>query len=385
MKRYLHLLLAIIFSAVLGSCKKQTTVEQEIPPLQTYNTENIVPSTEPTKKIAEGNKNEATILFSLYGLYGYLDKQLQVVVPPIYRLGYNYTEHGYAMVVYGEEGRIIDREGNILFNDYGGDVSLVYDDIINYRPKGEQFYKILRFRDNIVIFDDGEGASQGPVNDDIFILVFNGYAERLFIDSSGERILTNLKIYRGSSSFREERAVVYEGENRDIRIIDINGSFYGDLDILRTESHFSEGLLPTETKDGRTGYINKDGEFAFLVPIVNYGEERLMASGFSDGYAIIQTVSDPPTLRVINNKGEYVSNELHININFPSDFKDGLSCNMINSKEYIYINTKGETVFGKVFDYADSFYQGYARIIYSGRDGLINTEGKIFWSDELVN
>ena len=37
-----------------------------------------------------------------------------------------------------------------------------------------------------------------------------------------------------------------------------------------------------------------------------------------------------------------------------------------------------------IFEYADSFFQGYARIVYQGRDGIINTSGEIFWSDEIV-
>jgi len=211
MKKLLYFLLAIIYCAVLGNCEKQRKNEQEVPPLQTYSTEPIVSGTE----TAEEKKDGFPILFSLNGLYGYLDGQLQIIIPPIYRRGYNYTEHGYARVYYEKndlsEGRILDRKGNIVFNARGGDLYLVYDDIINYRPKGEQFYRIMRFRDNTVIAD-GQGSSGGPVNNDIIIMVSNEYGERFFIDSSGKRILSNLTIHRLSRNFREERAVVYEGE-----------------------------------------------------------------------------------------------------------------------------------------------------------------------------
>jgi hypothetical protein len=37
-----------------------------------------------------------------------------------------------------------------------------------------------------------------------------------------------------------------------------------------------------------------------------------------------------------------------------------------------------------MFEKADSFNSGYARIIYQGRDGILNTEGQLFWSDEII-
>lgn len=176
--------------------------------------------------------------------------------------------------------------------------------------------------------------------------------------------------------------MIYEGENRDIRIIDVNGNFYGDLDFLRAGWYFSEGFLPVETKDGRTGYLNKNGEVAFYVPIVHYGEERLSATDFIGGYALIQTLSDPPMWQVINNKGEFVSDEMPLS--WADPFRDGLSRVRLTNGAYTFFKTDGEQLIDLIFDDADSFYQNYARIVYQGRDGLINTKGDIFWSDEIV-
>ena len=137
-----------------------------------------------------------------------------------------------------------------------------------------------------------------------------------------------------------------------------------------------------ETKDGRTGYVNTDGEFAFLVPIINYEEDRLYATDFKEGYAIIQTIADPPTWRVINRNGDFVS-EGHV-LSWAETFSDGLSRITIDYEKYGFMNTKGEIVIEPIFDEVYSFYQGYAKIKYQGRDGIINTEGKIFWSDEIM-
>jgi len=86
---------------------------------------------------------------------------------------------------------------------------------------------------------------------------------------------------------------------------------------------------------------------------------------------------------VINSYGDFVSNELMLSL--ADAFMDGLSRVKVNNAKYGYINTKGEMIINPIFDEADSFHNGYARIVYQGRDGIINTEGKIFWSDELVN
>ena len=162
----------------------------------------------------------------------------------------------------------------------------------------------------------------------------------------------------------------------------MDGNFYGDVELQRAGWCFSVGLLPAESKDGRTGYVDRNGEFAFLVPIINEGNEDLCATNFNNGYALIQTTIDPPIWRVINNKGEFLSDEL--NFLSAKEFSDGLSLIKTMDNCYGYICPNGDFAIDPVFNEADSFFQGYARIKYQGRDGIINTAGKIFWSDDLA-
>jgi hypothetical protein len=387
MKKFLYLLFAIILTAVLGSCKKQAAIEQSIPSQQAFAVENIVSDA----KIAEENKNETAILFSLNGLYGYLDRQLQVVIPPIYDRAAHFTDAGYAVVRYKEkyglwECRILDYIGETLFHEYTGGLDILFDDVITYQSEDDGLYKVVKFQSNKIIAQRlGEAAKSSEEN---FILVrFFDTNERIFINSAGEKVLPNLELKRTSRGFQEGRAVVVLGETWAIRIIDINGNFCGNLDIYRAGKYFSEGLLSVETTDGRTGYVNKSGEFAFFVPIVadnpDYDESALNATDFKNGYALIQTIFDPPIWRVINSNGDFASDELMLSL--ADAFMDGLSRVKVNNAKYGYINTKGEAVINPLFDEAESFHNGYARIVYQGRDGIINTEGKIFWSDELVN
>jgi len=334
--------------------------------------------------------DELPILFALNGFYGYLDSQLRVIITPIYDRGFDYNYQGYTQVRYQSGGRsrfecmVLNWNGKAVFHEYIASMVILYDDIICL---GYSLPRVVRLRDGTIIADR-LGTMAECTEDGIILVTFFNNDERAFIDSSGKRILPDLKMTMITKTFREGRAVITD-DNWDIHIIDINGKSYGDLSFFRTGRYFSEGLLPAETKDRVTGYIYREGEFAFNVPIVARIRDDdwspLLATDFKGGYALIQTSLEPPVWRVINNRGEYVSDELSIFEAYA--FADGLSCirttGTIDSK-YGYINIKGETVIAPVFDDANSFVRGYARIVYQGRDGLINTEGEIFWSDEFV-
>ena len=334
--------------------------------------------------------DELPVLFTLSDLFGYVDNQLRVIVPPIYDRGYIYNDQGYTWVRYeGKRNRfecmVLNWKGKAVFHEYTADMGILYDDIICYKPEKEELRRVEKFRDGTVIADR-LGSVAESTEDGIILVRFLDEGGRSFIDSSGKRILPDLEMKRITQTFREGRAVITE-VNRGLQIIDINGKFYDKLNFFRAGSYFSEGLLPAETKERVTGYINREGEFAFNVPIVaKYYDDNwspLFATDFKGGFALIQTSLEPPIWRVINNQGEYVSDELSIFDAYA--FADGLSCVRTIDGKYGYINTKGETVIAPVFDSASSFVRGYARIVYQGRDGLINTEGEIFWSDEFIN
>jgi len=420
MKKTLYLLLIIINIIVLINCKKQevnvntvsspndlimgneivveqipslndSTIEKEtvmktVPSLYSYITEDdILDNKEEVEKI-----ENIPILFLLNEHYGYLNSELEVIVPPIYDRGYNYTDQGYTWIRQTKNRReftcmILDAEGKIVFQENTASMEILYDDIITYDSRGDLHFIIVKFRDNIVIAD--KLGQQAIYSDDGVILIRNFHgSEWIFIDLNGNKIFSDMTLHRNTNGFREGRAVIIEGKDRKIKILSINGNIYSSLNFYRTNWYFYEGLLAAQTTDGRTGYINRNGEFAFLVPIIAYEPDHedspLNATNFVNGYALIQTVKKPSVWRVINNTGRYVSDELSILM--AEAFVDGLSCAQTNDRKYGYINTSGEFVIEPIFDQADSFHRGYARIIYQGRDGLINTDGKIFWSDEFL-
>ena len=80
-------LLKIILSLAFINCEKQSPVVQTQLQLQDSAMSNDVSGITVSKEQID----ELPILFSYNGLYGYLDRQLQILVPPIYTRGFNYA------------------------------------------------------------------------------------------------------------------------------------------------------------------------------------------------------------------------------------------------------------------------------------------------------
>lgn len=332
------------------------------------------------------------ILFCLNNLYGYIDTQMQVIIAPIYDYATFFSDNGYAIVRHKtsdglRDCRILDNNGNILFQAQTAMMYNFYDDIISYRPEDKNPYRILRFRNNAILVD-GLGEKGDASEDGIILVRFFENNQWAYINFLGERLFPDLKLTRMCRAFREQRAVIGVLDNGDVKlhIIDMMGNILDSLDFYRLGQYFSEGLLPAQTRDGLTGYLNKNGDFAFTVPIMvdnpDYIMASLMATDFKGGYALIQTQENPSIWRVINSEGQYVSDELLIS--YAYSFCDGLGLVRVNEDKYGYINTDGDFVINPMFEKADSFNSGYARIIYQGRDGILNTEGQLFWSDEII-
>jgi hypothetical protein len=349
----------------------------------------VVPAEEAKEKF------DPPILFHLNGLYGYMNKQLQVVIPPIYNNATHFSDDGYAAVrcEIGDgswEGRILDYEGNILFHENTSYIRLLYDDVICYSSNDDNLYRVIRFKSNTILVTRLGAAAVSTEDGIILVRFFDssapgfihvGYA---YVDGLGKRILPHLKMQRISRPFREQRAVITD-ENGDMHIIDLEGKILGRYVYQRLGNWFSEGLLPAQTQDDHTGYVDRNGDFAFTIPLISENEDYylapLMATEFRDGYAFIQTKRIPSAWQIINKQGQYVSEELPISNAYA--FAEGLSCVRTNEGMYGYVNTNGEMVIEAVFEKADSFHKGYARIVYQGRDGLLISDGQVFWSDEI--
>lgn len=122
-------------------------------------------------------------------------------------------------------------------------------------------------------------------------------------------------------------------------------------------------------RDGKYGCINLKGEE--VIPCI-YSQ----IDSFSDGYALVEkTDADNNQLQYffIDNKGTRY-------LPFPSDYlspsvHDGLIIAIDNGK-YGYFDVNGRIVIPCIYDYAEEFKDGIAKVELNGKWGLINTKGK---------
>ena len=296
------------------------------------------------------------IPFCFEGKYGYLNSELQIAIKPqfIGNVGFRITQHfskeGFAVVSFGpymsSGAAIIDKKGNKILSLNYGEIKHIYDDLYNF-----QNY-IIRLKDKKIIASNVIIRGASSKGEYILAEFYNEDQRYVYIDSEGNRVLQHLKPTRYSCSFFEQRAVVttedWEKEIWTTQIIDTEGNVVSKIPFWSLGCYFSEGLLPAHAKDGRKGYINRSGEFEFLLPnFFSYEAGVIQATDFSDGYAAFQISEKPETWRIINKQGQFVSEA--INVNEMEKFSDGLSLVRVINWEtrknlYGYVNTSGKFI-----------------------------------------
>jgi hypothetical protein len=113
-----------------------------------------------------------------------------------------------------------------------------------------------------------------------------------------------------------------------------------------------------------TGYMNTNGQFAFILPFI-IADNMPQATEFQSGRALIMTNNNPFTWRIIDNEGNYVSGD--ILITSANTFCNGLSriyrTSQPGKTQYGYLDTKGKFFIEPILDSADDFH----RVKYFGQ------------------
>jgi hypothetical protein len=156
--------------------------------------------------------------------------------------------------------------------------------------------------------------------------------ERVFDHYTGGEIAPGKDLTSKSDfafEFKDGIAYVFIGGKKGI--IDTSGkiTYPNNCDLIPHWARYSEGLASFMNKDGRWGYVDRQGRV--VVPAQFY-----LASDFSEGLACVQT-----------------------------------------EKGYGYIDKAGVFIIKPVFDSADSFSEGLARVCQKERWGYIEKSGKL--------
>ena len=98
-------------------------------------------------------------------------------------------------------------------------------------------------------------------------------------------------------------------------------------------------------------------------------------SGFHNGFAAVELNEK---WNFINTRGELLCNKW---FDYCSDFNDGFAVVELNQK-YNFINTRGELLCNKWFDYCSDFHNGFAKVVLTekyNKYNFINTRGELLW------
>lgn len=166
-------------------------------------------------------------------------------------------------------------------------------------------------------------------------------------------------------------------------LIDIEGNVVVK-DVFDCASEFSEGLISISTKED-SGYMNNKGDFIihcsfepnfheFWPPGINYP--------FREGVAVPQV--DYKVYKMYDNKGKEIMSETKFN--YCSYCSDGLIlCQKEENGKFGYLNKKGKQEINFIFDSASDFYNGYAQVVYQGKDAVIDKKGNLYYSEDIIN
>ena len=149
--------------------------------------------------------------------------------------------------------------------------------------------------------------------------------------------------------------------------------------IYRNVGNFSEGLAMVD--NGKYGFVNSSGEL--VIPCI-YD----IVKNFSEGLACVTKYDERGLLYgikeyFINKKGEEViPHRDGLSYSSINGFSDGLIIvrkkgeKATDDPKYGYMNTKGELVSPCIYDSAEEFSYGLAKVKKAGKWGYINTNGE---------
>lgn len=201
-----------------------------------------------------------------------------------------------------------------------------------------------------------------------------------YIDMAGNPVFQGM-YFKRAYGFFEEMSVNIDSDWNWV-VIDKSGNYKFGKDFNYIGQKFSEGLLFAEDKNGKTGYVDAEGNFKIIIKTVPGSEDNAVFSNFYDDVALVNTIKNGVCL--INKEGEYLRKNLGFSYFY--DFCNGLALFMVSndkSDSYNYIDIEGNILSESNFEYAQNFHNGWAAVLLNGKDAIINTKGDIYFLENL--
>ncbi len=299
------------------------------------------------------NAQESYSLFKYAGLYGIISSDRNIVMPP----AYDYISINLNSIICSK-GRTKEI--------YSASLKLLYS-------SGDKFTSLKFYTENEILIKES----------------MTGKSQILNVVSGKIRDFKENKKYNIEEGYRDNVGLVWEKGKSSFLYSIVNTKGKVILtDIDQAHNCFSNGMIAVIMKDGKSGFVNKKGEMvietSFYIDPDDIAPRKypMIRYFFKDDYALVKNAEKKWLQYNIN--GEEKA--------FPSDMEPNAYCYesglvpVLNKEtmKYGYMNPDFKIVIPCQFTEADGFCGQYACVIYSGKNAVIDREGNLFFSENLV-
>ncbi len=304
------------------------------------------------------NASKALFFIKQKGKYGFIDKTGKIIIKPIYDYCRQDFSEGMAAVQLKGKWGYINATGKMIIPPQFEDVGDFSDGMAIIVKDGK--YGYINKTGKIVIQPNYEVA--GTFFNGITYIAQNNKYE--FVDKTGKKI--NDTPFDGIYFENKTRyAAIKVGDNWGY--FDSKKRAVCIQPIFTRAGRFAEDLAFVKTEN-ESGYIDSTGNFIIKLDF----KKNEIGGDFSEGIAVIKT--ETKQYGFINKKGEFLNKKLYKPL---SEYHDGLLA-IHEGTELKFINKEEETVIqlSNIVAYSD-FYNGVAVVKEnSGFCGLIDKTGK---------
>lgn len=337
------------------------------------------------------NAKNLMIPFEQNGQIGFLNEDMQVLVYPEYSKILNQSENMFWVIKMDSNNRII--KNDIIFFD---GIKIPVEGNSKIKFVGEKYYVIYKNQESVV-YDNklhkmvcsfkGYELNNSDSEDYIFItnITDGSKARYFFVDLKGNEYLVDNSYQRIVSYDTKSKSIVYVDAEWNESISDFNGIQKFDK-IISEIGRIGDGLFLGYTKT-QQGYFNLNGELVIPVNGIEQQKDNLcpvfccsIIPCILDGNSIYVQESiveeNSKKWAIINTKGKIIKKNIDADYIFPysTDKVSVMYKTRNNKKTYSLIDTKGNIITTKDFEYISEPVNGYARARSNNIDYLISTK-----------
>lgn len=297
--------------------------------------------------------------------WGYADLDGKVIIEPRFKISYEFSNEGCALVLDKRKFFIVNLKGEI-----------VNTKVEKVKPYVDAWTGVVNgFSDGYLVVQENkkwgclstDGEIAVPLKYDRIMDFKDGYSlaildKKIFIvDKRGTEVLVDVPGIVAVKHFSEGLGMIKD-EGGKWGFIDVNGKV-----VVKPQfegvGYFNAGLAWARTSGGKIGYINKKGEW-----VVKPQFETVRDFDMDSGLAMVK----------VNGKWGYVDKQDNVKFFEESEkpyiFSEGLTIGKKNGK-IGFLDNKGQWVIQPQFTAARAFKNGYAAAESKNLWGIIDKKG----------